>query len=129
MQKQLMQLSEFADGTIYKEIEKINKHISDKLLLAVDLQSKVVVVSEEGAKMDEDQRMKEIQKQLDGYIFEFIQLNSRNQSTLDEHQAKADKELESREKTFVSRLAYNLEEMKALAIREDQRQSFQHHEV
>jgi hypothetical protein len=39
-----MQLSEFADGTVLKEIDRINKLVSEKLKIQCDLTTKVVVV-------------------------------------------------------------------------------------
>ena len=43
MQKQLMQMSEFADGTILREIDRINRHLNDKLMMEVDLGAKLVI--------------------------------------------------------------------------------------
>lgn len=47
MGKQLMQLSEFADGTILKEIDRINKMVTEKIRMQVDLTTKNVVVGAE----------------------------------------------------------------------------------
>jgi flagellar biosynthesis regulator FlaF len=36
MQKQLIQMSNFADGTVLREIDRINKHISEKFNIECD---------------------------------------------------------------------------------------------
>jgi hypothetical protein len=65
-----MQMSEFADGTIMKNIEFINKQLSDRFMIELDLREKLVVKvtnTEEAFQNVEEGRLKAKQQQLDEY--------------------------------------------------------------
>lgn len=76
-----MQLDEVADGSIIKEIAKINERVSEKLGIKVALETPNIVVS--GGGNNTGDKLKAQEEQMDKYIQEFFSLNARNQEVLD----------------------------------------------
>ena len=79
-----MDFSNFTDGTIFDEIQKINDEMSDKLKMRLDLRKDELVAD---ANFLQDP-VKAQEEKLDGYIIKFINLNSENFKVLESAREK-----------------------------------------
>lgn len=81
-------MTEFSDGTILKEIDRINRHISKKLQISCDLREHFIV------KEDCENSIAEArEKKIEEYIKKFVLLNNENEQILDRVRGQFEKAL------------------------------------
>ena len=114
-------MTEFSDGTILKEIDRINRQISEKLEMEIELNSKVCVKGHDKPP-DVEARLEIQEKKLDAYLFKFMELNARSGSILEEAKDSYKLMLDGELQRFNRLLAYNLGEMKTLAQRQNSKE-------
>ena len=105
MQRGLMDMAEFSNGTILDNIIKYNEELSKKLKVKMDLRT-VSALNEEEAPDGKIDMVKALEEKLDNYILEFVSLNNNNKTILEETQEI----LESRAKDHLRTLSKNQEE-------------------
>lgn len=132
MQQQFMQMSEFADGTIMKNIEFINKQLSDRFMIELDLREKLVVKvtnTEEAFQNVEEGRLKAKQQQLDEYCQNFMVLNKDNKEILDEslnnHLDHSKKQIE----VLMRKFEIGMDELRGVIKQKDDTQVMRDQEV
>ena len=76
----------FTDGTLFDQIIKINKEMSKKLKIKIDLQ-KERLMDEDPANANKD-RSKVLEEKLEGFILRFINLNADNKYALEDASKK-----------------------------------------
>lgn len=117
MQKQLMELGSFSDGTILTEIQRINKYVSDKLGMQLDLASKGLFHGSDAAQDLSKQEQQE--KKLDEYMIKFIRLNSSNEKILNDFRSDMDKALQKQQEWMFMKMNENMKELSKLALEEE----------
>lgn len=115
MQKQIMDFSNFTDGTIFDQIIKINEEMTEKLKIKTDLRKDEIVAE---AKHLHDP-VKAQEEKLDGYIIRFLNLNAQNEEVLEEAREKHEQMLNRHLNKIEERLNQNLNEMKVLAVKDE----------
>ena len=82
MQRQLMDMTNFKDGTILDNIILTNERLTDQLKLKIDLRTPTCI-GEEDQQIQKD-KVKQLEDKLDGYIIDFVNLNARYKNVLKE---------------------------------------------
>lgn len=120
MQKQLMDFGNYQDGNIFQNILKINKEISERLKMRLDLRSDAVKVGELGGDAFAE-LMSEQEKKLEEYIIKFINMNAHNDNLIAEARKALNEEFMQHMQDAQSRIEANLVDMKKLALQEDRK--------
>ena len=118
MQRQLMDMTEYANGSIFDNIIKINEKLSKKLKLKIDLRSQSGLNEEEnqGGKIDQ---VKILEEKLDNYILDFVNLNNRNKEVLKETHHILDLKFADKLREFEIKLEENVEKLTEKNNRDD----------
>ena len=98
-----MDFGNYQDGNIFQNILKINKEISERLKMRLDLRSDNVKVGELGENALVE-LMTEQEKKLEEYIIKFINLNAKNDNKIAEARAQLNLEFEQHMKEAGSRI-------------------------
>lgn len=107
MQRQLMDLTNFSEGTILANIIKINEEMSEKLKIKVDLRQENCIENTEAVKTE----LQVLEDKMDYYIVEFKALNSKNEDILEEAFQKNDKNFNEKIRVFEQRLKKHIENL------------------
>ena len=122
-----MELGSFTDGTILTEIQRINKYVSDKLGMQLDLAAKGLF---HGSDTVQDLSKQEKQeKKLDEYMIKFIRLNSSNEKVLNDFRVDMDKALQKQQEWMFMKMEENMKELSKLALEEEEKHGNKNEEV
>ena len=107
MQRQLMDMTNFTDGTIFDNIIQINAEMSKKMNLRVDLTTNTCVPDQDS----KEDKATALERKLDNYIQKFINLNANNEVALDQARDGLLKDNKDHLALFDAKLQQNLSEI------------------
>ena len=110
-----MDMTNFTDGTIFDNIQKINAEMSKKMNLRVDLTSNSAV---QDADAQED-KARALERKLDNYIHKFINLNANNEVVLDQARDALGQDNDKHLAQFEAKLQQNLSEIFKYTARDE----------
>lgn len=115
MQRQLMDLTNFSEGTILDNIININEEMAKKLKLKVDLRTETLLENTEATKTD----LQALEDKMDYYIVEFVALNRKNEDILQEAYLKNDENFKDKTHLFEQKLNQHLEKLEINRVDDD----------
>jgi len=112
IQSQILDDSNFTNGTIFDEILKINAEMTKHLKTRIDLRTDSCISEETDAKASSADQAKRQEEKIEKYILDFINLRGDNDRQLDLHRKALDQMLAKRIADLDIRLGVNVDDMK-----------------
>lgn len=109
----------FTDGTLFDQIIKINKEMTKKLKIKIDLQ-KERLMDEDPANANKD-RSKQLEEKLEGFILRFINLNADNKYILEDASKKLGEVFDQKIALVELKLNDNVKEMSGYAMKDEKK--------
>ena len=84
LQRHIMEMTNYGDGTIFERIKSINEEMSNKLEMKIDLRKQALMAMGYETKRSTKDTISALQDKLDNYIVKFMNLNNENSKILGE---------------------------------------------
>ena len=127
LQAQILDDSNFTNGTIFDEIQRINEQMSKHMQVRIDLRTNSLLGGAVNADIPSAMdRAKKQEDKLDGYILDFINLRTENDIVLEKYQKKMDEMFQKRIDMLDIRFNHNREDMMKYTQKDyDQQRQYQ----